>query len=66
MAYSPMSYNGIQILKPIDTQKMVKEIEEDQMWADIRRLAKTSPALQEALDKALSIYILTKPNNERR
>ena len=33
---------------------------EDKMWANIRRAAKTNPALQEALDRVKVIYELSK------
>ena len=36
------------------------EIEESKLWGDIRRSAKTNPALQKALDRAIMIYRLSK------
>lgn len=35
-------------------------IQEDKMWGSIRRAAKINPALQEALDRAIIIYQLSK------
>ena len=35
---------------------------EDKMWGNIRRAACTNPALQDALDRAIMIYNLSKPN----
>jgi len=32
------------------------------MWGDIRRLAKTNPALQDALERAIVVYKLIKVN----
>ena len=33
---------------------------EDKLWGDIRRTARTNPALQDALERAIMIYHLTK------
>lgn len=53
-----MSCNGMtELLRSINPYN-----NEEQMWSDIRKIAKTSPALQEQLDKVLAIYILIKPN----
>ena len=35
-------------------------IMEDKLWGDIRRAAKDNPALQEALERAILIYHLSK------
>lgn len=35
---------------------------EDKLWGRIRRAAPTNPALQDALDRAIMIYNLSKPN----
>ena len=35
---------------------------EDQMWGEIRRAAKTNPTLQDALERAIMIYQLSKEN----
>ena len=35
-------------------------IMEDKLWGNIRRAAKTNPTLQDALDRAIMIYHLTK------
>jgi hypothetical protein len=35
---------------------------EDKLWGNIRRAACTNPALQDALDRAIMIYNLSKPN----
>jgi hypothetical protein len=37
-----------------------EQIKEDQLWGQIRRAAKTNPALQHALDEAVLIYTLSK------
>jgi hypothetical protein len=40
---------------------LVDHIREDKLWGEIRRAAKTNPALQEALDRVIIIYQLSKP-----
>jgi hypothetical protein len=44
-----------------DNNELVEHLEESALWGDIRRAAKTNPALQEALDRAKIIYTLSKP-----
>lgn len=36
------------------------QLQEDKLWGDIRRTAKTNPALKQALDEAILIYTLSK------
>jgi hypothetical protein len=36
------------------------QLREDKLWGDIRRTAKTNPALKHALDEAILIYTLSK------
>lgn len=43
-----------------DGRPVHQHILEDKMWGDIRRAAQTNPALQDALDRAIIIYQLTK------
>lgn len=37
-----------------------EQIKEDKLWGNIRRAAKTNPALKQALDEAILIYTLSK------
>ena len=37
-----------------------EQLVEDKLWGNIRRAAKTNPALQHALDEAILIYTLSK------
>ena len=37
-----------------------EQIEEDKLWGEIRRKAKTNPTLQRALEEAILIYTLSK------
>jgi len=43
-----------------DGRPLIEHIKEDIMWQDIRRLAKTNPALKDAVSKMLMIYNLVK------
>jgi hypothetical protein len=43
-----------------DGRPLIDHIREDKMWSDIRRLAKTTPALQDALERVIMIYRLIK------
>ena len=37
-----------------------EEIKESKLWGDIRRAARTNPALQDILDHAIMVYHLTR------
>ncbi len=39
-----------------------RELESTLLWKDVHRAAKTNPALQKALDRAIMIYRLSKDN----
>jgi hypothetical protein len=47
-----------------DGRPLIDHIREDKMWGDIRRLAKTNPALQDALDRVIMIYKLVKVDKQ--
>jgi len=51
MGYDYRTSNG----KPLH-----ETIKEDQLWGNIRRAAQTNPTLQDALDRAIIIYNLSK------
>jgi hypothetical protein len=40
-------------------KKRREQIMEDKLWGDIRREARTNPALQDILDRAIMVYHLT-------
>ena len=48
-----------QTLKARTVREMMLE---DELWHNIRKAAKTNPTLQDALNSAIMIYNLTKPN----
>jgi hypothetical protein len=43
-----------------DGKPLHETMKEDQLWGNIRRAAKTNPTLQDALDRAIIIYNLSK------
>lgn len=43
-----------------NAQVRVNSINEDKLWGEIRRAAKSNPALQKALDRAIIIYQIVK------
>jgi len=43
-----------------DGRPLHDHIMEDQMWGEIRRMAKTNPALQAAIDRVIITYHLSK------
>ena len=44
---------------------LTEQIAQDKLWGEIRRMAKTNPALQTELDRVIMLYYLIKdqPNN---
>jgi hypothetical protein len=45
-----------------DGRPLHKHMLEDKMWGEIRRAARTNPTLQDALDRAIMIYNLSRTN----
>ena len=43
-----------------DGRPLYDHIMDDKMWGEIRRTAKTNPTLQDALDRVIMIYQLSK------
>jgi hypothetical protein len=43
-----------------DGRPLIDQIRESKLWGEIHREAKTNPALQKALDRAIIIYKLSK------
>jgi hypothetical protein len=60
-SYDPVTGHQIDYTKQTSTgDRLFESMMEDKMWGDIRRLAKTNPALQDALERAIMIYKLIK------
>ena len=47
-----------------DGRPLREHLLEDKMWGEIRRQAKTNPALQKVLDRAILIYKLSKDHGK--
>ncbi len=47
-------------LRTRDGRPLHEHLLEDKLWGNIRRAAKANPALQDALERAIMIYHLTK------
>ncbi|HET8688335.1 MAG TPA: hypothetical protein VFM18_17130 [Methanosarcina sp.] len=57
-----MSFANLYNLRPIDPHLVAQEMEEEKVWKDIRKLAKTNPGLQDLLNQTIAFYMLSKPN----
>ena len=63
MGYGYDPVNGHQVdydKRTSDGRSLVDHMREDKMWGDIRRLAKTNPTLQDAVDRVIMVYKLIK------
>ena len=47
-----------------DERPLREHIMDAKLWGEIRRKAKTNVALQEALDRVITIYLLIKDQNK--
>ena len=47
-----------------DGRPLFEHLKESKLWGEIHRAAKTNPALQEALDRAIIIYHLSKKDGK--
>ena len=67
MSQVPEKYPGDEQFDPEDrTMSYAKKLmTENQLWRDIRNEAKTNKSLQEALDRAILIYHLSKSNGKK-
>lgn len=61
--YDPISGHKIDYDKRTpDGRPLHEHLMESKMWGEIRRMAKTNPTLQDALERAIMIYKLSKTN----
>jgi len=61
--YDPVTGHKIDYDKrTADGRPLHNHMMEDKMWGELRRAAKTNPTLQDALDRAIIIYQLSKTN----
>lgn len=52
----------VEIGRVFGTDSSHDSLQEDKLWGEIRRAARTNPALQEVLDRAIIIYQLSRQN----
>ena len=63
MEYDPVSGHKISYdSRTVDGRPLHEHIRENKMWGEIRRAASTNPTLQDALERVIMIYRLTKTN----
>ena len=48
-----------------DGRPLYEHIRDDKLWGDIRRTARTNKALQNALDRAIIIYHMSKDHGQK-
>lgn len=53
------------IWESLEKKDLVKELEEDKLWGDIRRAAKNNYTLQKELERVIILYRLIKDKNEQ-
>jgi len=59
--YDPVSGHHVDYdSRTSDGRPLVDHLRENKMWAEIHRMAKTNPALQDALERVIMIYKLIK------
>ena len=46
-----------------DGRPLIEQVREDKMWGEIRRMARTNPTLQDAINRVIMIYKLSKEYN---
>lgn len=56
----PGSSERVLVSQSEKAKSLHEQMIEDKMWGDIRRLAKTNPALKDAIDKVITVYHLVK------
>ena len=49
-----------EIGRTLEKQSLIDGLRESQLWGEIHRAAKSNPSLQEALERAVTIYHLSK------
>lgn len=63
----PGSNDRIKISESNRIRRLKQDMTENQLWLDIRQTAKTNAALQEAMDRVILLYHLSKDkDNEQK
>ena len=60
-----MLYEQVFDSRTSDGRPLIEHVREDQLWGEIRRAAKTNKTLQDALERAIIIYQLSKDNGTK-
>jgi hypothetical protein len=61
--YDPVSGHHVDYdNRTSDGRPLFDHMQEDKMWGEIRRLARTNPTLQDAVERVIMIYRLIKVN----
>jgi len=61
---APVS-SRVEVGRTYDRMKLDEQLQEDQLWGNIRRAAVTNPALQEAIERVKITYYLTEDYEKR-
>ena len=56
---APVS-SRVEVGRTYDRMKLDEQLKDDQLWGNIRRAALTNPALQEAIDRVIIVYELSR------
>jgi hypothetical protein len=57
-------HERFEIGRTFEKQSLDEQLREDKLWGNIRRAAKSNKLLQDALDRAIMIYHLSKKNGK--
>jgi len=50
--------------RDFDNQKLYDDLKHAKMWGEIHNMAKSNPALQDAIDRVIVIYELSRKDNQ--
>jgi len=60
-----MMYEHVFDSRTSDGRPLIEHVLEDKLWGEIRRAAKTNKTLQDALERAIIIYQLSKDDGTK-
>jgi hypothetical protein len=60
-----MMYEQVFDSRTSDGRPLIEHVKEDKLWGEIRRAAETNKTLQDALERAIIIYQLSKDNGTK-
>jgi hypothetical protein len=60
-----MMYEQVFDSRTSDGRPLIEHVLEDKLWGEIRRAAKTNKTLQDALERAIIIYQLSKDDGTK-